>query len=293
MRTLLATMIFPAILFMSCAPAASHATGPALWSISDEDSTVWLFGTAHLLRPDIAWRTPRIEAALSEAEALYLETDVSPAAAPRLQALAALHGTNPPGVTLSALLDADANAKLASAAERFGLQASQFEPVRPWLVALQLSVASYAAEGATAEAGVERVLSEHARAAQKHFGYLETPEEQIAVLADLPQAAQIAFLVETLNDIESGEASMSAMEDAWARGDIAALRTAFDNDLDGMTPEVREAMLTARNRRWVDEIVALLNGDDDVFVAVGAAHLVGDDSVIDLLRERGLTVQGP
>ncbi|MBI1252512.1 MAG: TraB/GumN family protein [Alphaproteobacteria bacterium] len=280
-------------LCLGCAQAPRPARGPALWSISDADSTVWLFGSVHLLRENVAWRTAAIDAALAEAELIYFEADTSTAATPRFQAIAAARGLNPPGVALSSLLTPAQNAKLAEAAQSVGLQAAQFEPLRPWLAALQLSVAALAQQGATQSAGVETVLTGRAEALGLEIGYFETAEQQVGFLADLPLEVQLAFLDETLDDLGETDALMAAMDDAWATGDVVKLAQFLENDMRDTAPAVREALIDRRNRAWADDIEGLLARDDDVFIAVGAAHLVGEGSVIALLRERGLAVSGP
>lgn len=278
---------------LGCAPAPPPGRGPPLWSISDADSTVWLFGSVHVLRPNLAWRSARLDAALAEAEIVVFEADVSAEAATAYQALAAQRGAYPPGQTLPAALNADQRAALALAAEKVGLEARQFETVRPWLAALQLSAAAYARQGAVQEAGVETVLAARARAAGVQIAHLETVEQQVGFLADLPERDQIDFLLETVEGVNDGAAAATALDEAWARGDVRRLARGLDAEFDAMPPALRAAVLTERNARWTDEIIAMLAGEDDVLVAVGAAHLVGEENVIAMLRARGLAVEGP
>ncbi|MDX2236876.1 MAG: TraB/GumN family protein [Hyphomonadaceae bacterium] len=290
-RHLLPAFVLAAAL--GCAPAPPEGQGPPLWSISDADSTVWLFGSVHVLRPNLVWRSARLDAALAEAEIVVFEADVGAEAATAYQALAAQRGAYPPGQTLPAALNADQRAALARAAQKVGLDARQFETVRPWLAALQLSAAAYARQGAVQSAGVETVLAARARADGARIAHLETVEQQVGFLADLSERDQIDFLLETIEAVNAGAAAATALDEAWARGDVRRLARGLDAEFDAMPPALRAAVLTDRNARWTDEIIAMLAGEDDVLVAVGAAHLVGEENVIDMLRARGLAVEGP
>lgn len=278
-----------ALLLAACAPAPR---GPALWRLSDADSTVYLFGTVHVLPPALNWRSARVDAAFADAETIVFEADVENPT-PAFAAMVREKGLLPAGRTLSSMLTPETRALLTRVALQSGVDAAALEPTRPWWAALQISVNYAIAAGGDPAAGVERVLSAEARAAGKPMRFLETPEAQIRALADLSPAAEMRFLETTLAQIAEGRADTDALDQAWASGDVAALARIANEDIAEAGPEAYEALLTARNRAWADQIVRMLEGSDDVFVAVGAAHLVGNDSVIALLRARGLPVEGP
>jgi len=284
----------------ACAPAAVEAPSqrppgaePALWRITDTDSEIWLFGTVHVLPPELEWRGPRFEAAFAAADELVTETDTSEAALAQIQTLTQQHGMLPRGERLSARLTPEQRARFQSTARELGLNPAALEPARPWLAALQLTFAYVSREGHSADAGVENVLVAEAQRAGKRQSYLETADLQIRVLADLPPADENALLISSIAEIEAGDNSLAVMDAAWARGDLAELERLLDEQLAESTPALREAMFYARNRNWADQISERLAGSGRTFIAVGSAHLVGEQNLVALLRERGIAVEGP
>ncbi|MEL7454411.1 MAG: TraB/GumN family protein, partial [Pseudomonadota bacterium] len=157
---------------------------PALWTLSDEDTSIHLFGTVHLLRPETKWRSTAFETAFAAAETLVLEVDATtPAAQAEMQNLIPQYGLFTDGRTLSTVLDADARSSVFGAAEKIGVPAAALESFKPWLVNLQLGLTQIQRAGFDPNAGLEMVLTEDAKAAGKSFKFLETAEEQIRVLA--------------------------------------------------------------------------------------------------------------
>lgn len=293
MRALFTALLtLTAIALSGCAPPAARQE-PAIWRISDADSEIWLYGTVHLLPPDLRWRGPRFEAAFAAADELVLETDASDQASAQLAALAQQLGALPEGERLSQRLSPAERTALEQAANDLGLDFSLLDRQRPWLTALQLSYAAAVRAGHRPEAGVETVLVREAQARTLRLSFLETPERQVRILAELSPEDQLRFLAVTLNDVEGGADLMTAMDRAWARGDADTLENLLEPQWRAAGGGVREALILRRNRDWADQIEARLAGSGRVFIAVGAAHLVGEDSVVDLLRERGIAVEGP
>lgn len=290
-------MILRAALFalslMASACAEPASEGPALWRVSDADSSVYIFGSVHVLPADVEWRSAAVEAAFTEAERIVVETDTSPAAQQRIGALAAERGLLPAGETLPALLPPDERTRLEGVARAAGIEPATLTNARPWLAALRLSVSFALARGHSPEYGVETLLVARAEAEGKPVGFVETPEQQVSALADLNPEDELRFLRATLRQIEEEPGALSEMDSAWARGDVEALSRQLDAQVSEAGPAVRDALLTRRNQRFADAIVQELARSDDVLVIVGAAHLLGDDNTIAMLRARGLNVEGP
>ena len=277
------------LLAAACQPAPPP--DPALWRIADADSEIWLFGSVHVLSPQLNWRSERVNAAFAAAEEFVTETEIGPES--EYAALAARYGALPPGQTLSGRIGPEQAARLARTARSLGIDPAALESQRPWLTALQLSYAALAQAGQNPDAGVEAVLSAEARAQGKSLSYLETPEQQVRVLADLPPEEEERFLSITLREIEQGDASARNMDRAWVSGDTAALQRQLDEQWAEAGPVFHAALIVDRNRAWADEIEQRLAGSGRIFIAVGAAHLLGDDSVVAMLRARGIDVEGP
>lgn len=283
-----------ALALFACAPAApppAPAGEPALWRIADADSEIWLFGTVHVLPPELQWRNARIDSALASADELVVETDVEDAEA--TNALTARYGLQPEGQRLSESLDAPTQERLSRVSRSLGIDPASLEPLRPWLAALRLSFTFATRQGHQQQAGVETVLLADARAQGKLITYLETPEQQIRTLADLSPADQVRFLASSLDQIEHQSDTLERMDRAWVTGDVAALDEQMRTQLNEAGDAAYDAIITNRNAVWVEEIARRLDGSGRIFYAVGSAHLVGDEGVVARLRARGIEVEGP
>jgi len=277
-----------AVLVTTALAAFPAAADPAVWVIRDKDSTLYLLGTVHVLKPDTVWRTPAIDAALAEADALWIEVDTDDAAA--MGALVQRYGLDP-ARPLSSKLDAGQKARLDAAAASLGATGAAFEPVRPWLAALQLSIGPLVKAGYDPASGVESKLKAAAREAGKPIRTLETLEQQISLFADLPPAVELAFLLSALDEMDSGPAMLDALVAAWSAGDVEALDSLMVAVLAAAYPALHDALLVRRNKAWAGQIQTLLDGEGVAVIAVGAAHLVGDDSVQVQLAARGITAE--
>lgn len=295
MEALRAVLAAGTLALASCTPAAqtpqpTAEAEPALWRISDEDSEIWLFGTVHVLPPSLQWRGPRFEAAFAAADELVTETDI---AADDYAALVTRYGALPAGAPgLSAQLGDD-GPRLSRVARSLNLDPAGVERDRPWFAAIKISFAYAVAHGHSPQAGVENVLVPEARARGKRVTHLETTEQQIRTLADLSAEDQLRFLAVTLRQLEEDAGSLDESDSIWARGDTETLGRELDAQIAEAGPEVVAAILTRRNEAWTAEIERRLTGSGRIFYAVGAAHLVGENSVVAMLRARGIEVEGP
>jgi|CXWL01.1.fsa_nt_gi uncharacterized protein YbaP (TraB family) len=273
------------------APAPAAQSEPALWRIADADSEIWLFGSVHVLPPELVWRGPRFEAAFAAAEELVTETDTAP---DTYSGLVERHGFVPAGSPiLPARLDDATRTRLERVARTLRVDARAMDRDRPWFAAIRLSLALAIREGHDASAGVENVLVPEARAAGKRLSYLETTEQQIMTLAGLPPADEMRFLQSTLRQIEEDGGSLDETDAIWVRGDTQTLGRMLDAEMREAGDAAFAALITRRNEAWADEIERRLAGSGKIFYAVGAAHLVGEHSVVAMLRQRGVEVEGP
>lgn len=275
----------------ACAPAPSNgAANPALWTVSDQDSRITLFGTVHVLAPGTKWRTRPFDAALAQADVIYLETATDEAA---IQDLVAAQGYLPAGQRLSSRLDGEGQARFARVLDQVGLAREEIERQRPWLAGLQIALAFMVQEeGVEPGAGVETEIEAYAVKRKIPMRYFETVGEQIGLLSSLPETTQIAALLATLRQIEEDPASSKALFDHWRHGETEALGALTKSQIDE-APGLYEPLIVARNERWADAIAAMMAGEGEVLVAVGAAHLAGVDSVQSLLVAKGFKVEGP
>ncbi|WP_375397026.1 TraB/GumN family protein [uncultured Sphingomonas sp.] len=265
-------------------PALVPATDadPALWVVRDKDTTIYLFGTIHVLKPGLSWFDEAVKTAFDKSDTLVLEM-VPPDQAAMRQLLVA-RGFTASGPTLTEQLPEKDRAPYAAALGSVGLPAAAFDRARPWVAATNLALLPLMKLGYDPASGPETVLADAARAANKPVEGLETAAIQIGYLADLPQPVQVQFLESTLKDFAKAGPMMATMVGAWAKGDPATLGRIMNDDVDD-NPTLKRVLLTDRNVRWAQWIKARLARPGTVFVAVGAGHLAGADSVQDQLRK--------
>jgi len=262
---------------------------PALWVVRDADSTIYLFGTVHLLRPETVWDSPVVDQAFDSADQIWFEIenpDDQAAAIPLVQRYGIDLETS-----LSSRLTPGEQTQLNMAAEAMGLNGPAFEPMRPWLAALTLSVAPLTRAGYETDSGVELVLRARALEAGKPITGLETIEEQLQVLSGMSEDAQMAFLRSVLSDYENATVELDRLVAAWAIGDMETLEAIGVTPMRAEGEEFYQALLARRNANWAGQIDTMMQGEGVIFIAVGAAHLAGDDSVQVLLKQRGYTVR--
>jgi uncharacterized protein YbaP (TraB family) len=278
------------------APAAAarvvpqaEGTGPALWVVRDADSTLYLFGTVHVLRPTTAWGSPRVDAAFDSADQIWFEIS-NPDDQAAIMPLIQQHGLSP-NRPLSSLLTAEEMTVLNTIAASAGMPAGQIDIFRPWLAGLALSVAPLVKAGYDPQSGVELVLKARAEAAGKPIQAFETIDRQVGILAGMSEADQLASLRLLMESWGDATAELDGMVAAWASGDVKALEALAVDEMQVETPALYEALLVRRNTDWANQIQTLLEGSGTVFIAVGAAHLAGDDSVQEILGDRGVTVE--
>ena len=258
---------------------------PPLFLLEDADSKVYLLGSIHLL-PTSAFPLPRsVEDAFAAVEvvAFELDLDAAEAASPAL----AHKGMN--GISISEALTEPQMKRLDAALVQLGLPVGTMDTFEPWLAALTLSAFDLQKQGPMSEGGVDRHLFDRARDLDLEIVPFETAALQTDVFDGMKLKDQVAYLMSTLDAMESDEDGFAKLLDTWAAGDddgLAALMT------EGMrnTPTLEARLLTNRNRAWIPQVEALLARDHDALVVVGAGHLVGDNSVVAMLRDAGYEV---
>lgn len=283
----LAAAATAALTLTAAAPAMAD---PAIWVVKDADSTIYLFGTVHLLKDGVQWKTAKVEKALESADSLWLETDTSPEGAQKLQPIVMQYGVDT-AKPLSGKITAQDQERLKATETALGMPAGAFEPMKPWLAGLVVSVAPLQKAGYDPKLGVEETLKAQIAASGKPVKFLESGEQQIRFFADLPEATQVTFLRSALDDMDDGPAKLDEMVGYWSKGDVAGLEKAMVEEMKTKYPELYKALLVDRNADWANQIKTQLDGKGVSFIAVGAAHLAGPDSVQALLQKKGVKVE--
>ena len=283
----------------AAAPAASGqipgprvAATPAIWRVKGTHGTVYLFGSVHMMKPDVDWQTGKVKAALDSSEELYLEiANVDDAAA--AQPLLLQYGLDP-AKPLSEKISKEDVAALDAAVKGVGMPGEALmEPMRPWLASMTLSVLPMLKAGYEPKSGIDMALLAQAKAAKKPVLGFETLEDQIHMVADVPEQEQITMLHKDLTELDRSTEQMNALVAAWEQGDVEKIGSIDNAELATKYPAVYQRIVVSRNQRWAATVDKLLKdpGTGTVFVAVGAAHLAGPDSVIRMLEKDGWKVE--
>lgn len=272
-------------------PVNLNTDRPAMWRLADSDSEIFLFGTFHVLPPNVEWTSTSYNDAMVSSENTIVEADISsPEAIAAIQSAVAQHGLNPPGVTLTSVLGAERAAELETFATELGVPFAALEPMRPWLALISLTQVIFQQSGFDPSQGVETAVLAQATAEGDQVSYLETATSQIEVLASLDGEDMLANFDTTFEQFEEFDDITQRLLDAWRTGDVEGLENDILKPLREISPGAYDKLFTKRNITWTGQIEELLAGEGDYFIAVGAGHLVGEDSVVDMLRKNGVTV---
>ncbi len=287
-----------AIALALLAAASPARADPPIWHVVGGKANITLFGSVHLLAADTTWFTPALARDLAEADAIWFEIPIDTAGQAEAGRLALQYGRLPAGRTLSATVGPTIWAKLEGAAAALHVSPEAFQPLKPWLAELTLSVLDFEGEGARSDLGVEQQLAKAAPPTIRREAF-ETIAEQIGFFADASMTEQVQSLNETLDEIHDDPDEAKRLAADWARGDVHAIEVEALGPMRREAPAVYQRLLVDRNKRFARRIEALLRGGSRgdptrrILIVVGVGHLVGGDSVPALLRKDGLKVEGP
>jgi uncharacterized protein len=258
------------------ASAAAIRAEPALWVVKDTDTTLYLFGTIHLMKPEIQWFEGKVKAAYDASDELVFEiADVDPVSARTLVARLAIDPDGPP---LLSKLPAKTETALRKVLAELNIPPASFDQYEPWYVATLLGLIPLQKHGLSTESGVEKILEAAAKRDGKKIVALETIEQQLGYFDTLPEPLQIVFLEETMKALPDYDRLVDTMIAAWSDGKSEVLAGSISKAMR-KTPAIRQRLLGDRNLRWADWIAKRMEQPGTVFLAVGAGHLAGKDSV--------------
>jgi len=269
------------------APQVAHQ---ALWEVSDPDTTIYLFGTIHLLPDNIQWRSDKFNEALANSQQLVVETIVDDKNPSKLMAAMASLGFANGLPPLLQRVPAAKRPALEAAIKKSGFPPQAFDRMKTWAAAFILLGNQFRGLGLKGGQGVEQVLRGEFATANKPIGELETNVEQLGFFDKLPESAQLELLEGAIESGKATSAELSGMIRAWSRGDVQGIARTFDHDLSH-SPALQQSLLHQRNANWSKWIEQRLGQPGTIIVAVGAGHLAGKGSVLEMLKKDGYTVR--
>jgi hypothetical protein len=275
--------------FGGTAGADSTPPGPAMWVVKHGDSTVYLLGTIHVLKAGTDWQSEKLTAAFKASGEYWMEADIDGDQG-AAQTYALNFGSDPEH-PLKEKLSATQYDKLASIARDYNLPLGQLDPLRPWLASVVLGSALTKKIGFDPKNGVDITLEHEAKDQGKPVKTFETPTEQFGFFVGLPPKIEADLLMETMDEIAGGGELIDAMEQAWIAGDAKKMQQLGFAGMKKQEPQLYDVIINRRNHNWVKQIETMLKGSGTIFIAVGAGHLIGPDSVPALLQADGYKVQ--
>jgi uncharacterized protein YbaP (TraB family) len=283
LRCIALALVFCAFALPSRADSALHS----LWELHGKHNTVYLLGSIHVLRAHDYPLAPAVLQAYADAKALLMEINLEDIDSEGVQSEMLASAMLPEGSTLPQILGPQRYAHATSLAREVGIELSTFDQFAPWFAAEAISQLQLMELGFEPQSGVEMYFLERARSDGKSIAGLETVHDQIALFEGLSMNEQSEYLVSSLEQAHDLPKEVDGMVRAWQRGDTAWFESQLKSEL-GRDPALYQSVLAARNRKWIPKIEALLNDDKNYLVIVGTGHLVGRNSVIDLLKQDGV-----
>jgi uncharacterized protein len=260
---------------------------PAIWVLKDADTTIYLFGTVHILKPGLGWFDEAISEAFETSGELVTELPKLDEA--KMGADMMTRGLDTTGTTLRSRMNPEQSKSYEAALASLSLPAQALDSFEPWMAALTLSIVPLMQQGYDVNSGVEKILEQKSegRAAPMPRIGLETVEEQLGYFDSLPMEGQMAYLMSVVDNLPKMATSIDNMVDNWAKGDADGLGKTLQADMAG-NEALMKILLTDRNARWAKWIEDRMSKPGVVFIAVGAGHLAGKDSVQEFLGKKGL-----
>lgn len=272
------------------APLDAGAAQSFLWKATGKQNVVYLVGSVHLLTKDYYPPSPALEAAFQDSDLLVEEADLTEMLSPDSQLLLLMRGMLPPNQSLDKVLSPATYALVSNRVTDLGLPIEPLKRFKPWALALTLMALEWQNAGFDAEFGLDKHFYDRAQADGKPVQGLETADYQISRFDEMTFEQQDRLLAQTLKDVQNEKANVAALANAWQAGDAATIERIVMRDLKD-DPVLYQRLLVERNRNWLPKIEALFSRRGHAFIVVGAAHLVGPDGLLAMLRAKGYSIE--
>jgi hypothetical protein len=261
-----------------------------LWQVSRDDKSIFLLGSIHYLRKENYPLNQTILNALDASKSLVLEIDLNRTSVESAQQATLEKAVYRDGTNLAQNISPETYELASRRAVELGLDMRILNPMKPWFAALTMVAINLQRIGLDPKFGVDRHLAERAKSSGKPTSGLETLESQLSIFDQLSKQEQESMLRETVGELERLNRDINEIVQSWLKGDDNRLMTLL---LTGMQeyPDLYEKVLVDRNRRWVGNIEKLVQQGSGAMVVVGAAHLLGKDSVVEMLKAKGYSVE--
>jgi uncharacterized protein YbaP (TraB family) len=271
--------------------APAHAAARSfLWKVTGKGGVVYLAGSVHMLTPEHYPLNPVFDAAYKDSDLLVEELDLAELLAPAAQMAFLSKGMLSSDQSLDKVVSPATLALVNKALADLGPAGEMLKRFKPWLLAMTLEQLEMQKAGYDASLGLDKHFYDRAQENGKTVKGLETAEYQISRFEGMTMEQQDHLLAETLKQLETEKSSLTKLLDAWKNGDAPTLERIMLADLKS-DPVLYQRLLVERNRNWLPQIDELFSRKGHAMVVVGAAHLVGPDGLLSMLRSKGYTIE--
>ena len=260
------------------------------WKVTGPSGSVYLVGSVHLLMQDFYPLSSTLDRTYKESDLLVEEVDLAELLDPQAQMLLLTRGMLPAGQSLDTVVSPAVYTEVSRRITELGMPIEPVKRFKPWSLALMLTALEWQKAGFDGELGLDKHFYDRARQEGKAVQGLETADYQISRFDTLSMPQQERMLAETLKGLDTEMANITKLVNAWKSGDAATVERLVLQDLKE-DPQMYERLLVERNRNWMPKLEPLLRRTGRAFVVVGAAHLVGPDGLIAMLRAKGYQVE--
>ena len=286
---LVAALLAAGALVRAQAPVPAVSNRGLIWKIERGGRSGWLVGSLHLLTADAYPLPASLDTAFAAADVLIEEANPDELKAPAAAMQLVAKAMYPPGTTLQSQVSKETFEKIAKRAAGIGLPIERLQGFKPWMVALTLVGLELQKGGFDPGLGLDQHFLSRAPAAGKKVRTLETALEQIDFLEGLSPQLQEGLVAASFEGADTELQQVQRIAAAWKAGDTAPIERLLQTDMKNVDAAIYETLLVGRNRRWVPQIEDCFS-QQRCFVVVGAAHLVGPDGLVAMLKAKGYTV---
>jgi uncharacterized protein len=261
-----------------------------LWRVNSDQNRLYILGSIHLLKKETYPLKKSIEDAFEQTKKLVLEIDLSSANSQKIQQLMLQKSISTDGTMLHQSVSDETYQAVAKRAKELDIDIRVLSPFKPWVIAMTMAAIKLQQLGFDPSLGVDRHLAERAKQTDKPTAGLETAEFQLDLFDRFSAKEQELLLRQSMDEMDHVERNVTAIVQAWKSGDVGAVERHL---LVGMRdyPEIHRKVIDDRNQRWLPQIENLLSRGENALIVVGAAHLVGKNGIIELLKDRGYRVE--
>jgi len=262
-----------------------------MWkATSPSHRVVYLVGSVHVLTADYYPLDPAFDEAFKSSDILVEELDMREMLGANSQMEMLSRGMLPAGQTIDKVVSADTMSAVTKKLSDLGMPFEPMKQFKPWLLSMILQAFEWQKSGFNADLGLDKHFYDQAIAAGKQVQGLETLAFQLSRFDEMSMDTQDRLLSETINELETTKTSFTRMADAWKTGDVPTIEELVLKDLKD-EPQMYDRLLMQRNRTWLPKIEALFSRPKPAFVVVGAAHLVGSDGLLQMLKAKGYQIE--